>query len=282
MAFRFHPKARLAFVAAWAVVVVACASGPKNPAPGQVDADKFLFTRGTELLAKKNWITAREYFRRIVDSYPQSIFRSDAKLGVGDSYLGENHADTLILAVNEFREFLTYFPLNPRADYAQYRLALAQSKQMMKAERDQTATLETLREVQKFQENYPNSQYKPEVEKIYRHARDRLSESEFRIGMVYYRAKYQIGALPRFTGILKDDPGYTKKDEVYFYSGEAFMKAGAPPQAIVMYDKLLEEFPKSRYAKLAKRRLATIAEMAKAAEKAGVGRAGGPGKNDGR
>jgi outer membrane protein assembly factor BamD len=276
--FSFHPKARLIAIVAGAAIVAACASGQKNPTPGQVDADKFLYTRGTELLAKKNWITAREYFRRIVDSYPQSIFRADAKLGVGDSYLGENHVDTLILAVNEFREFLQYFPLNPRADYAQYRLALAQSKQMLNAERDQTATLETLRELQKFNENYPNSQYKPEVDKIYRHARDRLSESEFKIGMVYFRAKYMIGALPRFTNILKDDPGYTKKDQVYFFSGEACMRAGLNPQAVQMYETLIAEFPKSRYSKQAKRRLDTMAKAAAAAEKAGVGKAGGPGK----
>ena len=35
-------------------------------------------------------------------------------------------SDSLMLAVNEFREFLQYYPTNPRADYAQYRLALAQ------------------------------------------------------------------------------------------------------------------------------------------------------------
>ncbi len=38
---------------------------------------------------------------------------------VGDTYLGENTTESLLLAVNEFREFLTFYPTNPRADYAQ-------------------------------------------------------------------------------------------------------------------------------------------------------------------
>ena len=202
MPFEFRSNARILAVIVLAGTLVGCATGQKMPAVGQADADKFLYERGAALLAKKNWITAREYFRRIVDSYPQSTFRGDAKLGVGDSYLGENRADSLILAVNEFREFLTYFPLSPRADYAQYKLAVASSKQMLSAERDQTATLETLREVQKFIDTYPDSQYRADVDKVYRQARDRLSESEFKVGMVYYRGRYMLGALPRFTGMM--------------------------------------------------------------------------------
>jgi len=233
-------------------------SKPKAPAAGAVDADKYLFTKGSEQIQKKNWVTAREYFKRIVDSYPQSIFRADAKLGVGDSYLGEGRMDSLILAVNEFREFLQFFPLNPRADYAQYRLTLAQSKQMLNAERDQTATHDTLTEVQKFYDNFPKSDYKPEVDKVYRSARDRLSESEFHVGLLYYRGHGMAGALGRFTGVLNDDPDYSKRDQVYFYTAEACMKLALKPQAQQYYEKLVAEYPKSKFTKTAQARLTTM------------------------
>ena len=260
MSFEFRAtKTRLLIAVLLLVTLAGCASGQKNPTIGQVDADKFLFDRGTQLLAKKNWRTAREYFRRLVDSYPQSQYRHDAKLGIGDSFLGENRVDSLILAVNEFREFLTFFTsLHPRADYAQYRLALAQSKQMLRAERDQTATVETLAEVQKFRDTYPTSKYRPEVDKIYRTARDRLSESEFKIGLTYYRGRVIVGAVARFEGVLRDDPGYTRKDQVYFYLAQAYMKVNGAAGAIAYYQKLLEEFPKSKHAREAKKKLALL------------------------
>jgi outer membrane protein assembly factor BamD len=251
--FEFRSNARILAVVLLAGTLVGCAHGQKMPAVGQADADKFLYERGSALLAKKSWITAREYFRRIVDSYPQSTYRADAKLGVGDSYIGENQSGSLILAVNEFREFLTYFPLSARADYAQYKLALATSKQMLSAERDQTATHETLTEVQKFIDTYPDSQYRAEVDKVYRQARDRLSESEFKVGMVYYRARYMIGALPRFADVLRDDPGYTRRDEVLYFAGVAFTKAGLIPQAVPMFATVVQQYPKSKYAKSSKR-----------------------------
>ena len=62
-------------------VAAGCASAPKKPPTGTPDPDKFLFERGTAELNDKDWFTAREYFKQLVDSYPQSQYRGDAKLG---------------------------------------------------------------------------------------------------------------------------------------------------------------------------------------------------------
>ena len=69
----------------------ACASGPKKPPAGTLEPDKFLCERGTEELNEKHWLTAREYFRQLVDSYPQSPYRADAKLGIGDTLSRRRH-----------------------------------------------------------------------------------------------------------------------------------------------------------------------------------------------
>ena len=51
------------------------ARGKKPAIPeGSLEADKLLFERGTEALNRKKWITAREYFRQIVEGYPQSPY----------------------------------------------------------------------------------------------------------------------------------------------------------------------------------------------------------------
>src|SRR5262245_23253412 len=96
-----------ALVAAMAVLP-ACAGKSSMVPPGTAQADECLFTRGQEELKEKHWTASREYFRQIVDNYPQSPFRPDAKLAVGDTYVGEDSAESLVLAANEFREFLTF------------------------------------------------------------------------------------------------------------------------------------------------------------------------------
>ena len=172
-------------------LVTGCASGPAGLVPpGTAQADQFLFERGSASLKDKKWLQAREYLRQIVDNYPQSTYRPDAKLGVGDAFIGEHTTESLVLAVNEFREFLTFYPTSTRADYAQYRLAVAQGEQMLAPERDQTTTRETVKEVQVFLDRYPNSALLPEARALMRKAKDRLSEGGYRVGFFYYRSKW--------------------------------------------------------------------------------------------
>jgi outer membrane protein assembly factor BamD len=247
-----------------AVAGSACGGGgaTRLPAAGSMDADKFLYERGLEELAEKHWFTSRVYFRQLIDSYPLSPFRMDAKLGIGDSYLGEGRVDSLILAANEFREFLTFYPVAPRADYAQYKLAIALSRQTLGPQRDQTATHETLREIDVFLKSYPNSPLLPEVRTLHREMRDLLSESEFGPGLHYYRYRWYQGAIERFTDLLRDDPEFTRIDKVYFYLAESLYKLKAWPEAQVYYEKLLADKPDSEHANDAKRRLQEIKKTA--------------------
>src|ERR671925_77008 len=118
----------------------ACGASRDNVPVGTAQADEFLFKRGQEELKERHWAAAREYFRQIVDNYPQSQYRPDAKLAVGDTYVGEGTSEAYVLAENEFREFLTFYPTHRRADYAQYKLGMAHFLQMRGPERDQTET----------------------------------------------------------------------------------------------------------------------------------------------
>jgi outer membrane protein assembly factor BamD len=245
-----------------AVTLVGCGAKNRNAVPTDAtQADKFLFDRGTEALSKERWIDAREYFRQVVDNYPGSPFRADAKLGVADAFLGEGGTESLVLAANEYREFLTFYPTHPRADYAQYKLAMTHHRQMRAAARDQTETKEALKEFDTFFERYPNSPLTPEVKERWREARDRLSESSYLVGLHYFRSNLLLGAISRFQEVLKEDPGYTHKDDVYFYLAESFYKAGRPEnkaQAVTYYDRLVKEFEVSERLEDAKKRLAEL------------------------
>ena len=139
----------------WRCVRGAAAATDRAFPTNTANPDRFLFDRGNEALKENNWLDAREYFRQVVDNYPQSPVRPDAKLGVGDSFLGEKSAESLVLAANEYREFLTFYPRHERADYAQYKLAMSHFQQMRAPERDQTETVNALREFQALLRSIP-------------------------------------------------------------------------------------------------------------------------------
>jgi outer membrane protein assembly factor BamD len=241
------------------VLVSGCASSGRAPVPpGTAQPDQFLFDKGNEALQKKKWLTAREYFKQVTETYTQSPVRPDAKLGIGDTYLGEGSTEALVLAIAEFQEFLSFYPTNRRADYAQYKLGVAHFRQMRSAQRDQTETRDALREFQTFVTRYPSSELMPEVQTKLRETRDRLSESELEVGQFYYRIRWYPGALDRLNLLLKDDPEFTSRDEAYFFIGESLLKVNRPAEALPYFDRIVKEFGQSERLEAAKKRIEEI------------------------
>jgi outer membrane protein assembly factor BamD len=228
------------------------------PAAGSVDADKYLFDHGSDALKKRHWLVAREYFKKLVDTYPQSSYRQEAKLGIGDTYLGENSLESNILAANEFREFLSFFPGNERTDYAQYKIAVAYSHQMLGPERDPTPAQDALGACETFLRNYPTSSLRPEVEKVRRQARDTVSGHDYKVGVYYYRVRWFPGAVDRFRKLLDADPEYSQRDAVYYFLAEIYHSSKQDAEALPFYDRVVKEFQKSDYLEKAKKRLVEL------------------------
>jgi outer membrane protein assembly factor BamD len=249
---------RFAVLTVAALCLGACATQRAAMPPANADADRFLFDRGSTEFKERHWMAAREYYRQIVDNYPQSQYRPDAKLGVGDTYIGEHTTESLLLAVNEFREFLTFYPTSPRADYAQYRLALAQSEQMLAPERDQTNTREAIKELQVFVDRYPNSALMPEARALLRTAKDRLSEASYRVGFFYFRSKWWPGAIDRFQQVLREDPEFTQRDAVYYHLAESLLRVKRDAEALPYFERLLKEFEQSSYLEATRRRVTEL------------------------
>jgi outer membrane protein assembly factor BamD len=235
-----------------------CAAKSDVVPAGTIDADKFLFDKGTAAAKDRKWLNAREYFRNLVDNYPQSPFRPDAKLALGDTYINEGSTESLLLGANEFREFLTFYPTNPRADYAQLQLARSFTEQMLAPERDQSATKDAIKEIEIFLQRFPNSELIGEARKLEREAKDRLSESGYRVGFFYYRLKYYPGAIDRFMEVLKTDPAYTYRDALYYHLAESLYRTDKKAEALPYYERLLREFDKSEFLDLSQKRVAEL------------------------
>ena len=246
-------------VLALAALVGACASGgPKKPPTGTPDPDKFLFDRGNENLGRKRWIVAREYFRQLVDSYPQSPYRADAKLGIGDTYMGERSAESYVLAINEFREFLNFYPTSPRAHYAQFKLGMAHFNQMKSPMRDQTETRDAIRELQVYTQKYADKPLIDDAKQKLREAKDRLDEWELGVAEHYYRIKWYPGAIGRLQPLIKADPEFTGRDKAYYLLAASYEKVKQPAQALPVYERIVNEFERSDYLELAKKRIADL------------------------
>lgn len=239
-----------------------CASG------GQADiatlasnSDQVIFEAGQKAVEKKQWSVARQYFKRIVDGFPQSQFGPAARLALGDSHFGEGGTANEILAISEYRDFVTLYPSHPKSDYAQFRIGEAYYAQRNGADRDQTSTYHALAEYEHLLEAYPSSPLVEEARGRISACRQTLGRSEFLAGYFYQRTRHAYrSAISRYEGILSDYPDYDYVDEVLFRLSQCLIFTARGPEALPHLAKLVEVYPTSEWADEAKKLMADLSQ----------------------
>jgi outer membrane protein assembly factor BamD len=211
-------------------------------------SDQIIWEASQEAANNRNWSAARQYFRRIIDGFPQSQYGPGARLGLADSYFTEGGVGNEILAVATYREFLTLYPSHPRADYAQFMLAEAQYAQTHSPDRDQTPTRLALDEYNRLLDLYPDSPYLESSRARIMDCRQRLARSNFLVGYFYQRTRpVPRAAIARYEIVLNDYPDYEGLDEVLYRISIAFVALGRPAEAVPHLNRLFEIYPESEY-----------------------------------
>ena len=79
-------------------------------------------------------------------------------------------------------------------------------------------------------------------------ARELLAEHDFRIGYFYFRRKAYTGAVQRLREVLEAYPAYSRKDRLYLLLGQSLVGLKKEDEGRLYLEKLVAEFPTSRYA----------------------------------
>jgi len=245
---------RLVAVAAMALFLPACAGHQLDLQALSSASDQVVWEAGEKAVAKKDWESARQYFRRLIDAFPQSEHQPDARIALADSYFEEGGVGNYVLAVSSYREFLTLFPQHPKSDYAQFRAGESYFKQMGSSDRDQTATHQALEEYQRLLDVYPQSTWvEPAREKV-RQCRQAMARSDFQVGYFYQKTrKSWRSAIGRYETIVTEYPDYEKFDEVLFRLAQCLSYGGRYAEARPPLGRLQAEFPQSSFIEEAKK-----------------------------
>jgi outer membrane protein assembly factor BamD len=246
--------------AALAVALGGCASTQPDIATLTSNSDQTIWEAGQKALERKDWISARQHFRRIIDGFPQSAHSADARLAVAETYVKEGGATNDLLAVGAYREFLTLYPSHPRSDFAQFQIGEAYFRRRNGPDRDQTDTREAVAEFQRLLDLYPQSPYGEQSRARITEARQSLARAEFLAGYFYQRTRELCRAsIARYELVLKEYPDYRALDEVLFRLAECLQASGRGPEALPHLGRLLEEYPNSSWAGQARELMAAAA-----------------------
>jgi outer membrane protein assembly factor BamD len=213
-----------------------------------------LFEKGKALVEKKKYEQARKYLNHVFETYPNEQLGREALLLVADSYFKQKSTTGYTEARYRYRDYLNRYPGAPQRDYARYQFALCYDKEHERPDRDQTATREAIEQYRTLIREFPNSGYAGAARERVRQLTDLLAEHDFGIGYFYLRKGSTAAALSRFTSLEARFPEYGAKDKLYYYQGVALDRLGRKDEARRYYDKVLEAYPESAYAKKARSR----------------------------
>jgi outer membrane protein assembly factor BamD len=235
-----------------------CASGPKKPDKITLELlnspKDVLFQKGKALLEKKKYDEGRKYLNFVFETYPNDPEGRQALLLVADSYFRQGGTTSYTEARFRYRDYLNRYPGAPQRDYARYQFAVCYDREHEKPDRDQTSTREALEQYRVLLQEYPNSTYVTVARERIRRLTDALADHEFGVGYFYIRKGAPGAALGRFTSIEQRYPEYAGRDKLYFYEAEALKRLGRGEEAARYYARVVEEFPTSQYAKMARSR----------------------------
>ena len=234
----------------------ACASREADIATLTSNSDQVIWEAGQEALAKRNWVAARQHFRRIVDAFPQSQYAPGARLALAESHVKEGGDANDIMAIATYRDFLTLYPSHPRADDAQFEIGEAYFRQRSGPDRDQTQTINALQEYQRLLELYPDSEFAERARARIGEARQSLARAEYLAGYFYQRTRQWCrAAIPRYEGLLREYPDFEDLDDVLLHLAECFHQTGRTAEALPLLGRLLEDHPQSEVAPEARQNL---------------------------
>jgi outer membrane protein assembly factor BamD len=211
-------------------------------------SDDIVWEAGEKAAAKKDWESARQYYRRLIDAFPQSPHQPDARIALADTYFNEGGTANYVLAVSSYREFLTLYPQYPRSDYAQFKAGESYFKQKNSPDRDQTATGQALEEYERLLDIYPQSQYVEQARERIHDCRQTLARSHYQVGYFYQKTRRSWrSAIARYETVLSDYPDYERIDEVLFRLGQVLSFSGRYAEARPHLARLRTEFPASPF-----------------------------------
>jgi len=162
-----------------------------------------------------------------------------------------------LMASYYFKNYARSFPNTDRAEECLFMNAYCYYLDSPKYSLDQGNTLEAIKELQLFINSYPKSQRVNQANELMDELRAKLELKNFDIAMLYYKMEQYESAITSFGNILKDFPDSKHREEILYYTLEAYYnyalnsinekKNDRFTKAIESYNVLMVQYPGSEF-----------------------------------
>jgi outer membrane assembly lipoprotein YfiO len=227
-----------------------------NDLPADASPDDMLAFADTRL-AEHDYFDAVEVLEHFLRSEPGNSRVPYAKLRLGDARYG---LEEYILAEGEYQDVVEDYAASPYVEEAKFKVTRCRFALIHPYNRDQSETEKAVRSLTDFQRDYPASSFVPEVEEMLAECSDRLARREYEAGRFYQKQRRNRSAKIQFEFVLKEHPATRWAPKARLGLGEVYLARKRWDDAAAHYRRVMEDYPDSEEAALARDALARIAE----------------------
>jgi outer membrane protein assembly factor BamD len=233
--------------AAAAVLLQGCAA-PQAVSKSPED----YFNEGEQSFRKGHYEQAIQDWKKAKESFDSPELSARAELGIADAYfLNRNYIE----AASAYEDFIKLHPRHERAGYALFRQGMSYYNQIQGIDTEQTPVRNALGVFDSYVRQYPGGEFFQEAVAKSLDCKDKQLQYELYVGRFYQKQGNYPAAIARFEEALKNFRGLKRTDETLYYLGLAYRAAGQNERARAAFERLRTEFPDSRLAAEAGKKL---------------------------
>jgi len=229
---------RILLLSIISILIISCGSNR----PDKFSSGEERLEYAMKKFNKGDYLDAKKEFRIIVLNNPGSKIVDKAQY-----YLAECHfkMKEYILASAEFEKLVRMLPNSQYVDDAQYKIGLCNYNLSPKYSLDQSYTKKTIEELQKFTEDYPDSDLKDEAIELMKKCRYKLARKEFRNAELYRRMRLYQAAAIYYESVVNTYYDTKFAEDAQYYMAESLFLDEQYDSAIAEFNKYLEKYPDS-------------------------------------
>jgi outer membrane protein assembly factor BamD len=205
-----------------------------------------LYNDGLARLQNRNYDGAARKFGELDKQYPYTQWsRRSMLLTTFAHYENRAYED----AISTGRRYVSLYPADKDAAYAQYLVGMSYFNQIPDVTRDQERSARALLAMDELIRRYPQSEYVADARQRVAIARDQLAGKEMDIGRYYLEQRNFPGAVNRFREVLTKYQTTRHTEEALLRITEAYMSMGIVDEARTAAAVLGHNFPDSQWYK---------------------------------
>ncbi len=194
----------------------------------------------------------------IMEDFPDSNERIAGLMLLADVHYREEEYEE---AKFRYQKFTELYPAHKYVDRAHFYKAMSNFKLSDLASRDLTPVNSALEGFNNFINEFPDSTYKIQAQKIVRQCLDILAQNIFEIGKFYFRTGSYQSAIIRLKSLMVEYPTHSYIAEAQFLLAESYFHEQNYSKARAHYKRVLQKYPRTEFAKQARIKLRTLRKL---------------------